>query len=252
MDYKLKMSDVINAKHYNKNSQFQKSVASNVLSYHTFSSDEKILDIGCGDGEITKLLSTNCKTTGIDLCSNMINFAKKYNSSVNTYYLNTAILDFNDTEKYSLITAFNSIYWCGDLEKVFSKIYNLLYNSGKFLIVTYPKESPYWLPIVTLLESNKWNKWKDISITKYWLTTDEYIKSINNSNLNLIQCHTCIEEISYKNSNEYLDYINGWLPLMFNKKFPIKEFMSDLVNSIWTENNYLNIKYKKVVLYGEK
>lgn len=224
-----------------------------MIDYHLFSQYEKILDIGCGDGEITKSLSDYGKTTGIDLCSNMIEFARKNNSNKNTNYINTSILDFNNnSEPYSLVTAFNSIYWCGDLKNVFSKINHLLCDHGKFLIITYPKESPYWTPIIDLLNSDKWEEWKHSSIANFWITTDEYIKIINNNNLKLLKCDASIELVSYSDKSEYINYIKGWLPLMFNDGFNINDFINDLVAKVFGYNKSITMKYKKVILYGQK
>ncbi|MBK2275881.1 class I SAM-dependent DNA methyltransferase [Francisella philomiragia] len=246
------MTSKIDAKHYNQNSILQKALAIDVLHYHKFKSEENILDIGCGDGEVTKLISMYGKATGIDLCQNMIEFAKENNSNNNTEYINCPILEFKKTQEYSLITAFNSIYWCGNLNKIFSKIYDLLEPNGKFLIITYPKESPYWIPIVDLLSTDKWKIWKDLSILKYWLTTDEYVNVIKCNNLKVIHCNSSIENIHYKNKNEYTNYLKGWLPLMFTHEFPIDDFLDDLVSSFWKTADSLNIEYKKVVLYGTK
>jgi len=246
------MDNKLSAEHYSQNSKLQKKIALDIMYYHKFSNNEKILDIGCGDGEITKLLSEYGEALGVDSCKNMIDFANKKNITATTKYLNSAFLELNEQNKYSLITAFNSIYWCGDLNKIFRKIYSILEDKGRFLIVTYPKESPYWLPIISLLKSNKWEKWQNSSIDRLWLTTDEYITLINNHNLKLLRYDITIENINYKSLNEYINYLHGWLPLMFATTFPIDDFIKDLVKTVWEDNKEVNIKYKKVILYGER
>ena len=71
---------LINAEHYKQNSCFQKTLASEVLAYHQFSSNDVVLDIGCGDGKITSDMANYIKdgrVLGIDSSLEMVALAKK-------------------------------------------------------------------------------------------------------------------------------------------------------------------------------
>ncbi|GGF92771.1 MULTISPECIES: class I SAM-dependent methyltransferase [Cysteiniphilum] len=248
------MTNQLNAEYYYTNSDLQKKIAIDLFQYHKFSNNERILDIGSGDGYITKLMSQYGHIIGIDSSHSMINFAKKYNSNKITEFVESTILEYNTEERFSLITAFNSIYWCGDIDQIFKKINELLEKNGKFLIVTYPKESPYWLPIISLLQQKAWVNWQEKSIYKHWIESKQYTKIINDNNLSLIRTDSSTEEITYNNSGEYISYLKGWLPLMFNiSDFPIDDFINELVFSIWGTNTSkaINLSYKKLVLYGQ-
>lgn len=249
------MSNQIDAAHYCVNSKLQKKIAIDIFNYHMFGKHENILDIGSGDGHITKLISQYGFTTGIDFSSSMVDFALENNQTSSTRFIEGDILTYSPMETYSLITAFNSIYWCGNLNAVFYKIQTLLKENGKFLIVTYPKESPYWSPIINLLKQSSWRCWLNESIYKDWVPSNTYKEIILNSGLSLCKFDTSIETITYNSAREYIDYIKGWLPLMFNNdKFPIHRFIVELVDSIWgnEKEKSINISYKKLVLYGAK
>ncbi|WP_119344048.1 class I SAM-dependent methyltransferase [Facilibium subflavum] len=248
------MTNQLDAKYYCTNSDLQKKIAIDLFQYHQFSNDEKILDVGSGDGYITKLMSQYGCITGIDSSHSMINFANEHNSNKMTTFVESTILNYDTKEKYSLITAFNSIYWCGDVDNIFKKIHSLLEKDGKFLIVTYPKESPYWVPIIDLLKKESWASWLDKSIYKHWITSEQYAKIINDNSLSIIKTDASIEEIPYYSSGEYIRYLKGWLPLMFNSNdFPIDDFITELVFSIWGKETekQVNLSYKKLVLYGK-
>ncbi|MDA0911573.1 MAG: class I SAM-dependent methyltransferase [Proteobacteria bacterium] len=248
------MTNQLDAKYYCTNSDLQKKIAIDLFQYHQFSHDEKILDVGSGDGYITRLMSQYGCITGIDSSHSMIDFANKHNSNKMTTFVESAILNYDTKKKYSLITAFNSIYWCGDINNIFKKVHDLLEKDGRFLIVTYPKESPYWSPIIDLLKKASWVSWLDKSIYKYWVTSEQYAKIINDNSLSIIKSNSSIEEIPYYNSDEYISYLKGWLPLMFNSNdFPIDDFITELVCSIWGKETkkQVNLSYKKLVLYGE-
>jgi 16S rRNA A1518/A1519 N6-dimethyltransferase RsmA/KsgA/DIM1 with predicted DNA glycosylase/AP lyase activity len=44
---------ILDAKHYKKNTLTQRSLAAKVLDPHEFSPKDIVLDIGCGDGQLT-------------------------------------------------------------------------------------------------------------------------------------------------------------------------------------------------------
>ncbi len=250
------MTNIVDANYYSKNSEFQKKIATELFRYHSFKShNENILDIGCGDGAITELLSQHGTVTGIDSSKSMIEYATNNHLNRNIQYEHTPILSYDTQQRYSLITAFNSIYWCGDLIQIFNRIKQLLKPKGKFLIVTYPKESPYWIPIIKTLNSQKWVQYKNSSISKNWKSSDEYLELMRSTDLKIISFDASEECISYNSPAEYARYLKGWIPLLFNNnKFPIDQFIADVVNTLWhnSGNEPLKIAYKKVALYGEK
>ena len=64
-----------------------------------------ILDLGCGDGRLTKELSENFnlkKVTGIDYSNKAIQLAKALNSEIN--FINIDIINDNHENKYDAIT----------------------------------------------------------------------------------------------------------------------------------------------------
>lgn len=99
------------------------------------------LEVGCGGGVNVKRLALRCnKVIGIDISEmsktmsieKNLHFIKK--NKVEIY--KSSIEDFKyDDNYFSLITAFETIYFWTDIEKSFNKINKLLKNNGRFYLI---------------------------------------------------------------------------------------------------------------------
>ncbi len=103
---------------------------------HFDTKPKTILELGCGTGSIcTELESRGYKMTGIDLASEMIDFAKTKSESVN--FQVGDMRDFSFEEKFdSALCLFDSINYVHTLEEilqVLDKTYEVLKNGGIFI-----------------------------------------------------------------------------------------------------------------------
>jgi trans-aconitate methyltransferase len=100
--------------------------------------DERILDIGCGDGKITAELAARVShgsVLGIDTSSEMIAFAQNMFSQ--TAYPNLSFrygdaLNLTFQKEFDVIVAFASLHWTADLAMVLQGIKSSLAPSGRF------------------------------------------------------------------------------------------------------------------------
>ena len=77
---------------YSQNSDFQFSRALKLISDHTFTGDESVLDVGCGDGKISVELAKRVprgKVLGTDFSADMISHAKVMHKVPNLELLST-------------------------------------------------------------------------------------------------------------------------------------------------------------------
>ncbi|GJQ66749.1 putative juvenile hormone acid methyltransferase [Trypoxylus dichotomus] len=108
--------------------------------------EENILDIGCGDGSVTKevlypyLKEHVGRLEAVDLSKDMIEHAKMYNELKNVHY---RTVDMNsDAEVQSLgmkfdhIFSFYCIHWILDQRSLFKRLHNLLNQGGQIFIAT--------------------------------------------------------------------------------------------------------------------
>jgi len=103
----------------------------------------EILDIGCGGGaNIGRLLARSkaAKVTGVDYSPVSVAKSVKVNADAiaqgrcEVREANVAKLPFNDG-RFSLATAFETVYFWPDIEKSFAEVRRTLADGGMFLIV---------------------------------------------------------------------------------------------------------------------
>lgn len=113
------------------------------LDFGEVSTDGEILDIGCGGGaNLQRLMQRNphAKVTGVDYSAVSVEKSTKVNASAiaegrcKVLEANVAALPFKD-ETFTLITAFETVYFWPDIEKSFGEVRRVLVPGGKFLIV---------------------------------------------------------------------------------------------------------------------
>ncbi|KAK8785073.1 hypothetical protein V5799_008569 [Amblyomma americanum] len=109
---------------------------------------DQYLDIGCGAGNFTaeELLPRlrPCKrVVGVDVCSDMIDYARKHHQQPQVFFEVLDIVEGRSediVEKYGLfdrVYAFLSLHFTSDLEKAYRNIYRLLKDGGECLAVSF-------------------------------------------------------------------------------------------------------------------
>jgi 2-polyprenyl-3-methyl-5-hydroxy-6-metoxy-1,4-benzoquinol methylase len=90
-----------------------------------------VLDVGCGEGDLTHDLAQahdDIHIDAFDISENAIRFAKQRNSAENINYFSLDIRDFQPTKKFDLILCEEALCYFNDTEKkiVLGKFHNAL------------------------------------------------------------------------------------------------------------------------------
>lgn len=105
----------------------------------------KILEIGCGPGNITKYLLSkrpDFEVFGIDIAPNMITLAKKNNPAAKFAVLDSRNLDKINTKYHGIVCGFCLPYLSQtDCKKLISDCYNLLNKEG-LLYISFVEDLP--------------------------------------------------------------------------------------------------------------
>ena len=128
------MSTKWDAKDYAKQSSAQFKWAKELIDRISLTGQESILDIGCGDGKITALLSQKCKKmVGIDASKEMIQEASaQYRTYENLSLYQKDASKLNFQNEFDLIFSNATLHWIKDHTPVLKGVYESLKPGGKF------------------------------------------------------------------------------------------------------------------------
>jgi len=133
-----------------------KAMYKNTVSLIKMASDEKVLDIGYGNGYLLECIykKTKANLYGIDISEDMKIQATKRNKAAQNdekLFLDTGDccdLKYED-EFFDVVTSINTVYFWQDTVKGLSEIHRTLNKNGSFYNVVYTKE---WLDKLSYTE----------------------------------------------------------------------------------------------------
>ncbi len=121
-----------NGAQYKKASKHQREWGNKIISDLKLKGDESILDLGCGDGILTKNLSAlvpKGKVIGIDASEGMINEAKKLEKE-NLVFILQDINELNYDNEFDLIFSNATLHWIKDHKKLLENCHKALKDKG--------------------------------------------------------------------------------------------------------------------------
>jgi trans-aconitate methyltransferase len=119
-----------NSKDYDQNARFVTNLGMGVVDLLAPQSGECILDLGCGDGALTKKLADlGCSVVGVDTSSDFIQSAK--NLGIDARLINGEALSFQ--EEFDAVFSNAALHWMKQKEKVIAGVYQALKPGGRFV-----------------------------------------------------------------------------------------------------------------------
>ncbi len=203
------------AKFYKKQARLQEEVALRILKDVVLNGDECVLDIGCGDGKITKRIAEmvpNGKVIGIDPSKEMINEAvSDYSHIKNLNFLQERAENFNLKEKCSLITSFFALHWVKDHGSVLKNAKAMLKKGGRIVFLMASGGHP------TIAEVFERDHWKP-RVEKHFyekfsmITEKDYHKMLDRYGFEKV----CVKPLGFsyvfETRKELESYFMTWLP----------------------------------------
>ncbi len=180
------MTVEFDGKHYEQTSTHQKEWGTRLIEELNLSGNERILDVGCGDGTLTAKLSEAVpygSVIGIDASKGMIETAQSYTSS-NLSFQQLDVINIKFNKEFDVIFSNAVLHWVKDHEILLVLLYKALRPSGK-LRVNFAGEGNCSTLNNIAMEVMGQNDFKDAFYGFEWPWympgVEEYTKLVNNS-----------------------------------------------------------------------
>lgn len=231
-----------NAAEYYKNSSAQTKWALDFINKIQFKNEDKILDVGCGDGKVTAyLLSklTNGKVLGIDISPSMIKFAK--GNFKNFPNLDFEICDARNlpfAEEFDVVTSFSCIHWIEYQQEVLNKMAASLKKNGRLYLYFAPKYEGYRLQIAmnAVKEKPEWKKYlADYKDVFFLPTENEFKEMLKKANLTSKRISLIRTDVIFESKENFNQWMKAWLP--FLRYLPSEthhQFVDEIIDSYLT------------------
>ena len=211
-----------NAEEYKDNSPNQKKWALDLLSKAQLRGNESILDIGCGDGEITALIAGKANrghVVGIDSSAEMIKLAQQRFPSKTHPNLSFILKDARGIDfdcAFDLIFSNACLHWVTDHFPMLQKIRRSLKPSGGILFQMGGKgNAEHIIEVMELvIEQVEWSAFfNDFTFPYGFCSPDEYREWLTKLGFTAIRAELVTKDMLHKNEDKLAAWIRTtWLP----------------------------------------
>jgi len=222
------------------------------------------VDIGCGTGEQTKILSEKFERAsflGIDSSPEMLSKSKDLESS-NLHFKNATVEDFVASEqeqKWDLIFSNAALQWSDDHNNLFPALISLLNDNGQLAVqMPVQKENRLNQLLLDLVQEKPFadhlQGWKRESPL---LSMDAYAQIMFEGGLSNIQVIQKVYPIIAEDPEKLFDFIAGSALIPYLERIPVTEqakFVTEYKTRI--QNAFKRFPaiyaFKRLLLYGRK
>lgn len=222
----------------------------------------KAIDLGCGTGEQTSILSQRFKDAdfvGVDSSAEMLEKSKSFENEHLHFRLGTIEQEAQSAEKYDLVFSNAALQWVDQHEVLFPELMGLL-NPGGQLAIQMPvqKENILNQILAELIAEepyssylNNWNRDSPV------LSMDDYAQLLFDHGLSNIQIFQKVYPIIAEDYGALYNFISGTSLIPYlerlqgnQKQELIKEFKARIAK-IFTKLPAI-YAFKRILIYGRK
>jgi trans-aconitate methyltransferase len=221
---KASLSFTWNAADYHKSSPSQKLWARELIEKLEFFGNERVIDIGCGDGSVTAAIASRVPqgaVTGIDSSKEMIRFAKnRYPPRIypNLSFTCMDARKLTFTEEFDVAFSNASLHWITDHRPVLAGIARALCPGGTLLIQMGGKGNAdqVFCVLDILMNKQPWRRYfEEFSFTYGFFGPEEYGQWLEEAGLSTVRVELIPKDMSYQKREDFAGWIRTtWLPWM--------------------------------------
>ncbi|MBS0615810.1 MAG: methyltransferase domain-containing protein [Verrucomicrobia bacterium] len=214
---------------YAQNSESQRASAVAFLSKLSLEGNEKILDVGCGDGKITAEVARALPrgyAVGVDISPSMIQTAKSaFAGRENVHFVIRDATQLNYVNQFDIITSFRVMFWVLEQEKALRSMHTALKEGGK-VCIQMPTGLPEPLMEAIKLATNK-DPWKPYFVGFHppwrFYQVEEYRSLLQKAQFEPKRLEVVRKEELFSSRAAFHGFIRQWLPHVW----PLGENMKD-------------------------
>lgn len=224
---------------YAKSSTAQQKWAQELLSRISIRGNEKILDIGCGDGKITAeiaLLVPDGSVLGIDNSAEMIGFAQSkfpHASWPNLTFQYGDASDLHFVDEFDLVLSFACLHWVRDHGPVLEGIKRSLKRGGRTLMQFGGKGNAAEIIEVVdeIISEEKWSCFFEGFKFPYgFFGPEEYLTWLDRAGLSAFRVELVQKDMAQSGREGLASWFKTtWLPYI--EKVP-RDFREDLIYEV--------------------
>jgi len=228
------------AEAYRTSSSNQKKWALELLSKLNLRGDERVLDIGCGDGEITAAIAQRVprgRAVGIDSSKEMVDLATRRFPSErcpNITFLLKDAAALNFCEDFDAVFSNACLHWVIDHRPVLAGIRKCLKSSGRLLLQMGGKGNAATVleAIDSVLKTSPWVKHFDGFVFPYaFCGPDDYRPWLEALGFNISRIELLPKDMVHQGADEFAAWLRTtWLPYTERVPEPLREeFIYEIV-----------------------
>ncbi len=116
---------------YERNGAFVHGLAEGVLEWLNPQKGEFILDLGCGDGQLThRLIATGAHVLGVDASAEMVAAARE--RGIEAEQANAELLPFHDGT-FDAVFSNAALHWVRNQDEMLAQVHRVLKSGGRFV-----------------------------------------------------------------------------------------------------------------------
>lgn len=240
----------------NHSKNLQQASALELVKQLVFIKGEHILDIGCGEGKITKeiaLAHPSIHLVGIDINQTMIELAQKQYQAANIEYQVMSAENIKLPLKFDRVLSFFCLQWVPNKKRAFQQIAQYLKVGGTFHIIVTDRNESLKKARLHLIAQQKWsNYFKNYKDSTRFIDDDRYVYYCQSNNLRVISFEEKPKVLTFQTKHELRSFIKMvTAALTYVPKNMQDEFINELVH-LYQEELIKNGEEQNTITYMVK
>ena len=251
-----------NPETYNKFKAERNAPFYELMSLVEISDGMKVIDLGCGTGELTRVLADHLpgsKVLGIDSSREMLANSEDFKKEGLSFSLKSIEDAINESSKYDLVFSNAAIQWIENHELLMKGIISLLDSDGQLAIQLPSNHNHFTHSAIRALAAESpfreaMNGW---SRPTWVLSIEDYAKILYENGLRDINVYEKVFPHILKDADALADWTSGTTMIPYIEKLPEnfrEEFSNEYRKRLRNEfpSSPVFYPFKRTFIYGKK